>query len=140
MTTTAKRRVFATDKKSNLALYDLLSTGLVPEPLIRIGIRQMLKQKLKDLASLDGNLPHVRTQLFAEELKTYPIAIETDSANRQHYEVPSDFFSLILGPRMKYSCCLFEDEGEELAVAEERMLELTCRRAEIGPGQRILDL
>lgn len=144
MTTTAKRRVFATDKKSSLALYDLLSTGLVPEPLIRIGIRQMLKQKLKDLASLDGNLPHVRTQLFAEELKTYPIAIETDSANTQHYEVPSEFFELILGPRMKYSCCLFEDdyanERTSLAISEERMLNLTCRRADIQPGQRILDL
>ncbi len=140
MTTTApNKRVYANDKKSNMVLYDLLATGLVPEGLIRIGIREMLRQKLAELKVDDPAVIRQRTQRFAEELKSYPIAIETDSANTQHYEVPTELFDLILGPNMKYSCCLYED-GDDLESAEKRMLEVTCQRAQLEDGQHMLDL
>ena len=62
-------------------------------------------------------------------------------ANEQHYEVPPEFFfALVLGPRMKYSSCFWPDGVETLAAAEEAMLVLTCERARIEDGQRILDL
>ena len=137
--TATNKRVYANDKKSKMFLYDLLATGVVPEGLIRVGIREMLRQKLAELKVNDlTDLPQ-RTQRFAEELKSYPIAIETDSANTQHYEVPTEFFQLILGPNMKYSCCLYE-AADNLEAAENRMLELTCQRAKLEDGQRILDL
>ncbi|MBX9695731.1 MAG: cyclopropane-fatty-acyl-phospholipid synthase family protein [Cyanobacteria bacterium] len=140
MKRTATGRIsYAKDKKSNIVLYDFLATGLVPEAVIRIGIKRMLRQKLRDLKVNDSTELRQRTRRFAEELKSYPIAIETDSANTQHYEVPPEFFELILGPNMKYSCCLYED-GDELKDAEERMLEVTCQRAALHDGQRILDL
>ncbi len=133
---TADRRTFSKDNSSQLFIYDLLSTGFVPEWITRIGIRQMLSTKLKELRCDDAS---AETMRFARELETMPIAISTDSANDQHYEVPTEFFELILGPMMKYSCCYW-DGCNDLAEAELKMLELTCRRAEIEDGQRILDL
>ena len=63
------------------------------------------------------------------ELRAAPIALEVEKANEQHYEVPVDFFRLVLGPRLKYSCCLWPDGVAALAEAEDAMLELTCERA-----------
>ena len=75
-----------------------------------------------------------------EELKGSPIAVETRAANEQHYEVPTRFFQLVLGPRLKYSSALWSDGVASLDEAEERMLGLTCERAELSDGQRILEL
>ena len=70
-----------------------------------------------------------------------PIAVETEAANAQHYEWPAELFVRALGPRLKYSCAWFEPGASaELAAAEERMLALTCERAGIQDGMRILDL
>ncbi len=66
--------------------------------------------------------------------------MHTEAANAQHYELPPAFFALCLGPRRKYSCCYFPSGGESLAEAEEAMLELDGRRAELADGQRILEL
>jgi cyclopropane-fatty-acyl-phospholipid synthase len=76
---------------------------------------------------------------FARELARGPIAVETEAANAQHYEVPADFFRLVLGRRMKYSAGYWHD-GATIDASEEAMLELSCERARIGDGQRILDL
>ena len=62
------------------------------------------------------------------------------SANEQHYELPAEFFGLFLGPRRKYSGCLWADGVSDLAGAEEAMLALTCARAGIQDGMDILDL
>lgn len=127
------------DRKSDLLLYDFLSTGLVPESLIRAGIRKMLGQKLKELDTDDCELQLQRTVQFKQELEQYPIAIATDLANNQHYEVPTEFFMHVLGPRMKYSSCLW-NEAKDLPAAEEEMLCLSAARAEIRDGHKILDL
>lgn len=125
---------------SETPLYQLLATDLVPESLIRIGIRNMLGQKLKEEQRSDAEQQQKALQDFVEELKRSPIAIETDAANEQHYEVPTDLYKHFLGPRMKYSCALFSDGVDDLAVAEERMLALYCERAGIEDGQSILEL
>jgi cyclopropane-fatty-acyl-phospholipid synthase len=130
---------FAPDRKSNLALYDLLATGMVPEILIRWGIRAMLAWKLVEHRCDDPELNREKTSCFVEALKRMPIALSVDAANQQHYEVPSEFFQHILGPAMKYSCCLWS-EGSDLALAELDMLALTAARAEIADEQQILDL
>jgi cyclopropane-fatty-acyl-phospholipid synthase len=76
---------------------------------------------------------------FVRDLATYPIAIHTEAANAQHYELPADFFGLVLGPRRKYSSCLFTP-GETLAQAEDRALAETCAHADLHDGQDILEL
>lgn len=77
---------------------------------------------------------------FVEELKSLPIAIETDAANEQHYEVPTEYFNYVLGPHRKYSCCLYSRSNTTLEEAEELMLELCCKRAQLEDGQNILEL
>ncbi|MBV8851677.1 MAG: class I SAM-dependent methyltransferase [Methylobacteriaceae bacterium] len=77
---------------------------------------------------------------FAREMTAFPIASHTAAANAQHYELPADFFSAVLGPRLKYSCCWFADEKTPLAVAEEAALQATVEHAALADGQRILEL
>lgn len=76
---------------------------------------------------------------FAEEMAALPIALHVEAANSQHYEVPAAFFREVLGPRLKYSCCLY-DELDTLAAAEVRALAETCAHADLADGQRVLEL
>ena len=84
--------------------------------------------------------PASTSQRFADEMSAYPIALNTDDANRQHYEIPADFFALVLGPHLKYSCCLYEDGAATLADAEEHALAATAAHADLVDGHRILEL
>jgi cyclopropane fatty-acyl-phospholipid synthase-like methyltransferase len=77
---------------------------------------------------------------YVNLLHTRPIAIETKKANEQHYEVGTGVLSACLGPRMKYSCCLYPTGKETLAEAEEKMLEVYVERAQLKDGMKILDL
>jgi len=118
----------------------LLEKNLIPDGLIRVGIRRLLAQRLSEetLAS-DA---HERTHLanFASELSTMPIAINTQESKDQHYEVPTAFYQRVLGPRLKYSCCWFERGDESLADGEEAMLRLYAERSRLVDGQHILEL
>lgn len=69
-----------------------------------------------------------------------PIAVHTAAANTQHYEVPSEFYRLVLGPHLKYSSAFYGPRVETLSQAEADMLDLTCKRAELADCQRILEL
>lgn len=77
---------------------------------------------------------------FIERLRTRPMAIETDAANAQHYEVGTGVLKESLGPRMKYSCCLYPKDGETLAQAEMAMLRSYLDKAELKDRMSILDL
>jgi cyclopropane-fatty-acyl-phospholipid synthase len=76
---------------------------------------------------------------FVDELKQSPVAVETKAANKQHYEVPTKFFQLVLGKNLKYSCGYWKDESVSFDQSEDDMLELTCKRAELKDGQHILE-
>jgi len=123
-----------------ISLDDLLERNVLPDPLIRVGIRRMLAGKIRE--ETRANIEEQKAALLAHvaELKRSPIAIETRAANEQHYEVPTRFFQLTLGPRLKYSSGLWPEGVTSLAAAEETMLDLTCKRAELADGQRILEL
>ncbi|MFD8261002.1 class I SAM-dependent methyltransferase [Streptomyces griseoluteus] len=56
-----------------------------------------------------------------------------------HYDVGNDFYSLVLGPSMVYSCAYWEDDGS-LESAQRDKLELVCRKLGLKPGQRLLDV
>lgn len=111
----------------------LLENGLVPDSAIRWKIRRLLRQRLQVEAKAS---PHE----FIEKINSGPIAVEVHAANDQHYEVPAAFFEKVLGPRMKYSCAYYASLEDSLAQAEENMLDLTCKRAQILNGQSILEL
>lgn len=111
----------------------LLKRNLVPDSLIRIGIRKLLRQRLNEITHSDQDQ-------FVQDIAKSPLAVAVAEANEQHYEVPAAFFEKVLGPRLKYSCAWFESATDSLAVAEEKMLALTCARAELADGQYILEL
>jgi len=77
---------------------------------------------------------------FVESLRESPVAIETQAANEQHYELPCEFFERVLGKHLKYSSCYFDPGVTALDEAEARMLALTCERARLADGDRILEL
>jgi cyclopropane-fatty-acyl-phospholipid synthase len=118
----------------------LLERDLVPNFLVRRQIRRLLAQRLhqEDKGSTEDQLAHLM-RLIAH-LKTSPIAIETDAANAQHYEVPSRFYELCLGQHLKYSSGYWSEASRSLDQAEEAMLALTCERAELQDGDSVLEL
>jgi cyclopropane-fatty-acyl-phospholipid synthase len=119
---------------------DLAERALVPDWLIRIGIRRLLASRLRMEERRNINEPRAYLKQFVEELRQSPIAIATETANEQHYEVPTEFFKLILGPNLKYSSCYWPATKTTLTQAEEAMLDLFCQRAGIEDGMDILEL
>ncbi len=115
----------------------LLEKNLLPDWLIRLGIRRLLRQRLREIDQPDSA---AQVTQFAESLRAMPIAINTAESKEQHYEVPTAFYQRCLGPRLKYSSCFYEGGTETLAQAEDRMLTLTCERARLADGQAILEL
>lgn len=113
---------------------ELAERGLVPLGGLRLGVRQLVRQRLRDAA----NGPDVES--FARELAASPIALSADKANEQHYEVPPELFQIALGPRLKYSGAYWPDGVDTLEAAEVAMLDLTCERAQLEDGQDVLEL
>jgi len=114
--------------------------GWVPDALVRHGIRRLCADRLRDERAGGPAAEARRYQHLMNELQHSPLAIHTDDANAQHYELPADFFKLCLGGRLKYSGCYYATGRESLDQAEAAMLELTGMRAELADGQRILEL
>jgi len=117
-----------------------LDRGLFPDALIRWSIRRRLWKRIAREESGGPEATKSRFMNLVRELHAAPVAVHTDVANEQHYELPASFFSLCLGPHLKYSGCLFENNDSTLAQAEAAMLALTCQRARLADGQRILEL
>ena len=123
-----------------ISLDDLLAKNLLPDAAIRIGIRNLLGKKLREETHENAIVRSEALSAFIDELKRSPIAIKTADANEQHYEVPTEFFRLVLGPRMKYSSGYWSSESTTFAESEEVMLALTCERAALTDGLDILEL
>ncbi|HEU4620716.1 MAG TPA: cyclopropane-fatty-acyl-phospholipid synthase family protein [Burkholderiaceae bacterium] len=121
-----------------MSLIALCERGFVPDALARVGMRRLIRGRLASETRAES--PAQRHQRFVAELRAAPVAIETEAANEQHYEVPAEFFHRHLGPRLKYSCCLYPTGRETLAQAEEAMLSLYAERAGMQDGMRVLDL
>ena len=118
----------------------LVERGLVPDAVLRAAIRRLLARRLREEHCGDPQAVSRRTEDFVRRMRASPIAIATSEANAQHYEVPPGFFELVLGKRLKYSCCLYENGATTLDQAEEAMLALTCERAALADGQDVLEL
>ncbi len=110
----------------------IVDSGLVPEPLLRAGIRAVCALRLREERTRD---PHA----LVASLRGSEVAIATEAANAQHYEVPTELFERVLGPRLKYSSCSWT-RATTLAAAEDEMLELSAERAGLADGQDVLEL
>ncbi len=123
-----------------MSIIDLCERGLVPDGLTRLGMRRLMAQRLREGYGDNSETRNRKYRKLLDELRNSPIAIATDEANEQHYEVPAEFYRLSLGHRLKYSSCYFADGTADLDAAEDAMLGLYCERAQIRDGMRILDL
>jgi cyclopropane-fatty-acyl-phospholipid synthase len=124
---------------NNLAL-DLTESGVVPDGIVRHGIRKLLQQRLDEI-----NIDQVGEQAdaqstFINAMNDSAIALQPEMANEQHYEVPAEFYNAVLGKHGKYSCCYWGDDTRTLEQAEAAALQLTCAHAEIADGMEILEL
>lgn len=118
----------------------LAERGMVPDAVLRAGIRRLCAQRLHEVTEGGVHAQQQRTQQLIDQLRRAPIAIHTDAANAQHYELPAAFFQFCLGRRLKYSSCYYPTGNETLDEAETAMLELYGQRAELADGQHILEL
>jgi len=123
-----------------MKLIDLAERAILPDPLIRLGMRRLMAARLREERRREAAEPGEAMRRFVEQLRRSPVAIHTDAANVQHYEVPTEFFRQVLGPRLKYSCCYWPRRHMTLAEAEDAMLERFCQRAEIRDGMDVLEL
>ncbi len=123
----------------------ILEKNVIPDSLMRLAFKRVYKKRIKDTPQCIMQKQR-DLSAFIENLKQQPIAIHTDDANEQHYELPAAFFSTVLGQRLKYSQGFFEDSvhwsdaAAHLDQAEEKMLALTCENAQLEEGQRVLEL
>ena len=121
--------------------YDkLVENDKIPDSLLRVGIRKLLKQRLSDEDAGNEELQQEAFMDLVNELRNSPIAIHTVDANEQHYELPTSFFQYCLGKNLKYSSAYWKEGVKDLDVAEDDMLALTCKRAELQSGQQVLEL
>lgn len=115
-------------------------SGLVPDSVIRAGIRRLLESKRKEIHSGDVEFAATTTNDFVAMMNDSPIALVPGLANEQHYEVPADFFTHVMGDHLKYSCCYWPKNVSDLSEAEAAAIAVTVERAGIADGQQVLDL
>jgi len=115
----------------------LMESGYVPDQIIRAGIKYLLKNRLIDLYKFEAQ---AYVDDYVEKLKKSPLAVLTDKANEQHYEVPTEYYDLCLGIHKKYSSCFWDESVTSLNQAEQKALDISIERADIRDGMRILEL
>ena len=119
---------------------EMTEKGMLPDAVVRAGIRRLLRQRLDEIAAGDLEQVAEREQAFLAMMRTGPVAEVPELANEQHYEVPPAFFESVLGSHRKYSCAFWPDGVAGLDEAEHEALALTCEHAALADGQRILEL
>ncbi|MCX8496917.1 MAG: cyclopropane-fatty-acyl-phospholipid synthase [Akkermansiaceae bacterium] len=119
---------------------DIIAKDIIPDALLRIGIRNRLASTLVPFEKLQCEQRQALVMKHVAELIDSPIAIATDEANEQHYELPTRFFERVLGKHMKYSSGYWDDGITDIDASEARMLGISCERAQLQDGQRILEL
>jgi cyclopropane-fatty-acyl-phospholipid synthase len=122
--------------------------GVLGDRLLRLAIRGLLWRRRRAITSGDVEARSARRRELLASLEVAPVAVATDEANAQHYEVPTELFERMLGPHLKYSCAWYPPDergrtaagASDLGDAEAAMLALTCERAELADGQDVLEL
>jgi len=117
-----------------------MEKGQIPDSAIRFGIRKLCNSRLSEFryTTLDEKIQ--RSVEYKDHLTSSPLAVSTLEANQQHYEVPAEFYNLVLGKNLKYSSCFWDKNTRTLDQAEEHALAISVQRAQIHNGMRILEL
>ena len=115
-------------------------SGLVPDTVIRSGMRRLLERKLHEISAGNVEVASRTLRQFVEMMRRSPVALVPELANEQHYEVPAAFFNEVLGENRKYSCCHWSGDVGNLNEAEAAALRITVERAGICDGMQVLDL
>ena len=121
-------------------LIQLAEKNILPDILIRIGIRSLCYKRIKFIKNQTPDELEAHHQKWIDKLKISPIALVPDKANEQHYEVPSAFFELVLGKQLKYSSGFWPHKISSLDKSENAMLKLTIERSQLKDGMDILEL
>jgi cyclopropane-fatty-acyl-phospholipid synthase len=108
----------------------------LPDSLTLAGIDFLVGRTRRRLSVVPADIE----AKFAAAMRDYPVATHMDEANTQHYELPPEFFELVLGPQRKYSSCLYPTADTGLSEAEGFALAGTVGHADIRDGQTILEL
>ena len=116
-------------------LLKLAEYSFFSDSIIRWGIRRLLSRRL---LAIDKDA--TTDEEWISRLESGSLAVETEKANSQHYELPATYFQSVLGIHVKYSSGLWPDVQTSLNESEANMLQLTCERAELINGQKILEL
>ncbi len=114
--------------------------GLVPDRVVRAGIRRLLQQRLQEINAADCADAATRLDEFVQMMDESPVAPIPEKANEQHYELPAEFFIEVLGEQRKYSSCYWDVGDRSLEQAENSALRITCERAGIADGMKVLEL
>jgi cyclopropane-fatty-acyl-phospholipid synthase len=118
----------------------MIDRGLVPKPLLRHGVRVVLRERLAEQREIFADDRDAALRRFVEHMRASPIALVPGKANEQHYEVPAEFYSLVLGARRKYSSAYYEGPNVGLDEAERAMLALSVERASLADHMDVLEL
>ncbi len=108
-------------------------SGWLPDIILRRAMRSRMTRRLALEAQRDA-------ERWLKSLAEGPVAVATEAANSQHYEVPAQLFVACLGSHLKYSCGYWPDGVSTLDESEAAMLALSSERAELRDGQHILEL
>jgi cyclopropane-fatty-acyl-phospholipid synthase len=123
---------------------DAAERRILPDAVLRAGMRRLCQERLTELYGPTREAEQARLNQYIRDLKSMPIAVHTQEANEQHYEVPARFFQIVLGKNLKYSSCFYEDLNADPALAldaaEDESLKQTMDRAELRDGMTILEL
>ncbi|WP_421737030.1 SAM-dependent methyltransferase [Caulobacter sp.] len=108
----------------------------LPDVVSRAAIRFLVGDARRRLAGA----PEGASADFARDMAAHPIAEHTEAANAQHYELPAEFFEVVLGPNLKYSSGLYPPGASTLAEGELAALRETEAHADLKDGQTVLEL
>ncbi len=121
-------------------LIRLSEKKLIPDFIIRQGIRNLLKKRIQSLVSNNSEKNIQNKIQFIEEMDSSSIALVPELANEQHYEIPEEFYNYCLGKHKKYSSCYWNEKTRNLDEAELLSLKLTAQHAQLINGLNILEL
>ncbi|UGS33921.1 class I SAM-dependent methyltransferase [Capillimicrobium parvum] len=99
----------------------------------------LLARTARRLGALRGGKPPIPETEFRKDGRLHSL-VRDRSAISHHYDVSNEFYGLVLGPSMVYSCAYFADPSESVDVAQERKLELICRKLRLTEDERFLDI
>ena len=117
-------------------LYEILDFARRLEAIGRSLTALRLLRKLRTLPAESRRSEHERPE-YRGRLHS---KLRDRQAVRSHYDTGNDFFRLFLDEQLVYSCASFLDPAEPLETAQVRKLDLVCRKLQLSPGQRFLDV